>query len=469
MLYHMEKVGSPNVNFSDYVTSIGSIPYKTNNIDKTIIFEGYDFELSSECPYEIESGDKILVYRNDTLVHVGLVESKTFDEKKLTYRVLVSHLLAELKKRNSDLTRQSDGLGGYKTFLDVLLENSTETTIGTLDFDMISFKELIDLLINEAEDAGVTVDWSNTDYFNEPDFIWRCYEVGDSTLTEIDSPEVDSTELYFLAQQLNCTGVNGIFAQEEFTDEMKANKPSLFDILVQVCVLLGVNFIPKTATSFYATIVASDMPGSYLSDDEIFSIQTEDEIIKATGVEATYGTLRFTNWFNTSIPEYDPGTEYFNGDYVTYNGQIYRATFGYYNATEPETGGIIGTSPEDPFYWYLTSIDPEVLAYISPVSQDGFVQYEHRWGVRCENLQWMDNFNPIIINSGDSYFAIPVVNQDNSCAKYLKNALVNSIRKTNIVCPAEKIIDVALYEFDSIYIDDINLDAVEIEINERIV
>ncbi len=460
MLYRIEINTTPsNIDFSDYVQSIDKVLYKTNNRDKTIIAEGYTFKLTEKCPYTIETGTRILFWRNTTLIHIGIVEKKLYDEDNHIYTVYVNHVLSELKKRNTNLTRQDNGVGGYKTFMEVLLENTSEVTIEGFGYDLILFKDLIDLIVNETEQAGLNVDWTGVNFYTEPSFYWRCYEAGDATLTEKDSPTVDTSKLYFLAQQINCSGVNGIYAPSEFTDEMKADKPSLFDILVQVCVLLGINFVAKNATTLYAVSVRSDMSDSYLSDDEMYKIETEDDITDATGAEATYGTYDYHLWFGgwSGIPDWAPGS-YFEEQYVKYGGNIYRASID--TSEEPTVG-------EGQYDWYQITSDIEVQAYISPISQEEFVQYNHRYGVKCENVNWMDNFNPIIADSGVGYFAIPVTDKQHSCAMYLANALTLDFRHKTIVCPAEKIIDVGLYEYDSIYIEDINNDTVEIETNYR--
>lgn len=461
MLYRIEINTTPsNIDFSDYVQDIDKVPYKTNNRDKTIIAEGYTFKLTEKCPYTIETDTRILFWRDTTLIHIGIVEKKLYDEDEHTYTVTVNHILSELKKRNTYLTRQDDGLGGYKTFMDLVLENTSEVIIEGIGYDLILYKDIIDLIVNEAEQNGITVDWNNTNFFDEPSFYWRCYEAGDSSLTEQDSPTVDTSKLYFLGQQLNCSGVNGIYAPSEFTEDMNADKPSLFDLLVQICVTHGINFIPKDATTFYAVSQRDAMPSDYLADDEMYKIETEDEITEAQGVEATYGTLDYHLWFSgyAGWPEWTEGS-YIEGSYVLYNGNYYRANID--TSEEPTVG-------EGQYDWLQITTDIEMSFYISPNAKgDAFVQYNHRYGVKCENVQWMDNFNPIIVDTGVGYFAIPTVSNRHSCAKYLADALDLSFRHKTIICPAEKIIDLSLYEVDSIYIENINNDTVEIETNYR--
>jgi len=464
MLYRIEINTTPsNIDFSDYVLRIDNVPYKTNNVDKTIIFEGYTFELSSRCPHTITTGTRILFWRDTVLIHIGIVDKMFYDEEQQTYRVIVAHVLSNLKKRNTHKTRQYNGVDDYYTLLEVLLQNSAEVNVNGLSYDLILYKDIIEVLVNEAEDNGLSIDWSGANYYSEPSITWRCYEVGDDTFTEKNSPTVDTSKVYFLSQQINCSGVNAILAPSEFTDEMNADKPSLFTLLTQICIMLGINFVPKNATTFYAVSQRTAMPALYLSDDEIFEINSEYNIRQAYGCETTYSTLDYHLWFNQDwdIPDWQTGISYYEGDYVIYNGQIYRASVD--TSEEPTVGA-------GQYDWYQITVDIEMNYYLVPlVNQNASVQYNHRFGVNCVNLEWMNNFNPLIVNGGSAYFIIPTTNSDYSVAKLLKDGVMASYRRKVIICPASKVISVSMYDWDSIYINDINSDTAEIEINEKVV
>lgn len=476
MLYKVIKYvdGTNDLDLSDWITDIGKVPFITKNHNRTLVAEGYDFKYSSKSPYELAKGDKILFYRDTVLVHNGIIEKIDFDEEALLYRIQVRHLLNVLRDRNTYMTRQFDIYSNPLSFMDLLLANSTETTIGTLAFDMITYKGLINLIVNECENAGTSLDW--TTHYTNNDFSWKSIEAGDNTLTVVQTPTVNEDKLYFLAQQINCTGVNGIYAPIEFDEEMNASKPSLFEILSLLVCLRGLSFIPKDAFSFYVVSQKSAV-GSYFEDDELYQINTEDELNAETGVEIAYGTLGLPNWFSSDIQAYDNNTMYFNGDLVTYEGHIYRASFGYYNSPDPETGGIIGIPPTDTLYWYMTVIDPEVRAYIEPVTQDMFEQYNYKWGVKCTTGEWLDNFNPIVIDDDTAYFCLPIptvykwegdiIVENESCAYYITKDLMESYKKTTAEVPAGKIFGVDLLEYESVYVADINNDTCEIEVAQE--
>lgn len=477
MLYKVIKYvdGTNDLDLSDWITDIGKVPFITKNHNRTLVAEGYDFKYSSKSPYELAKGDKILFYRDTVLVHNGIIEKIDFYEETLLYRIQVRHLLNVLRDRNTHLTRQLDNDDNPITFMDWILAHSTETMIDTLSYDMITYKELINLLVNECEDAGTTLDW--TTYYSNNNFTWQSIRMGDTTLTVGPAPTVNEDKLYFLAQQINCTGVNGIYAPIDFDDELNAGKPSLFEILSLLVCLRGLSFIPKDAFSFYV-VSPKDAVGSYFEDDELYQITTEDELNAETGIEISYGTLGVPNWFTLGIQPYDDNTMYYNSDLVEYQGHIYRASFGYYNSPDPETGGIIGIPPTDTIYWYMTEIDPEVRPYIEPAVPEMFVQYSYKWGVKCTNGEWLDNFNPIVIDSGVAYFCLPiptvyVINYEptvynESCAYYITKDLVESYKRSTIEVPAGKIFGVDLLEYESVYVSDINNDTCEIEVAEEL-
>lgn len=469
MLYKVVKYASATeTDISDYVTEIDKVPYITQNRDKKLLAEGYSFKLSERCPVTIAKGDKIFFYRDTILIHNGVVDYTNLDEDSLLITVYVKHFLSQLNDRNTAQSYLTDPYDQPLTFIEVVLENSTEVAINGISYDLIGYKKLIEIIVNEGSPDGMLVDWTNIDLYNNSNFIWRCYEAGDGTLTEIDSPTVNEDNIWFLAQQINCTGINGIFAPSEFDNDKNAERPSLFELLSQLVCLRGINFVPKNAVSFYAVGNRSSVPNNYFSDDEMYLIKTDEEIIEASGVEAKYSTLDYNLWFGgyLNIPEWVNGVSYFEGDYVLYNGNYYRAVTD--TSEEPTVG-------EGQYDWYQITLDIEMDAYLQPnFSQEGFVEYTHKMGVKPANIYWMDNFNPLIIDGSDAYFCLPVpdvsaypyTQTGKSCAHYLVKAELISYTKTTLEVPASKIFEAGLYEFESIYVSDINNDTCEIEVVE---
>ena len=470
MLYSIYKnvVSGTDVNISDYVLKIDNVPYLTKNLDYTLVAGGYNFVYSSASVTVLASGDRILFYRDTQVIHIGIIEKVTFNEDDLTYNIEVRHILSELQKRNTANTRTPSAGGGlgYVQFLEKMLTASDEITIGGTAFDLVNAKDLIDLIVVETEEETLSLDWTNVSLYTSESFTWKSIQAGDSSLLEVNAPASEISAIYFLPQQINCTGIGGVYLDSEFTNDLHADRPSLFELLSVLCSMFGLSFVPKDATTFYVVSPKTSFDG-VLDDGDIYSIFSEDEIIESTGVQSTYGTFDYHLWFTEAFgyPEYDSGTEYFNGDYVLYLGNVYRATFGYYNATEPETGGIIGIPPTNTEYWLQVTIDIENGGYIS-VGQSNpniFVNYEYKVGIKPTYLDWYDNFNPLVIDTGDCYIGIPSVSDNNTVLKNQKTAKTNSYTRVEMETQAGLVLGATLYEFTNIEISDINNDTVEVE------
>lgn len=471
MLYSIWKniVGGTDVNISDFVLRIDNVPYLTKNLDYTLVAGGYNFVYSSQAVNPIEAGDRILFYRETQVIHIGIVEKAVFNEDDLTYNIQVNHILSELQKRNTANTRTPSAGGGlgYMQFLEKLVTASSEITIGGTAYDLILAKDLIELIILETEEEDLLLDWTNASFYTSESFTWKSIQAGDNTQTEVNAPASEISSIYFLPQQINCTGISGIYLDTEFTNDLHSDRPSLFDLLSILCSMFGLSFVPKDATTFYVVSPRTN-PDGEIDDDDIYEIFSEDEITESTGAQVTYSTLDYQLWFRDAFayPNYDSGTMYFNGDYVIYLGNIYRATFGYYNATEPETGGIVGIDPTDTEYWLQVTEDIENVYYIDvgqATNLEIFKNYEYKVGIKPTYLDWYDNFNPLVIDTGDCYICIPSVSDNYTVLKNQKVAKTNSFTRVEMETKASLVLGATLYEFTSIEISDINNDTVEVE------
>jgi hypothetical protein len=472
MLYSIWKnnVGGTDVNISDYVLRISNVPYMSKNLDKSLVASGYSFTYSFNSPTALASGDRILFYREAQVIHIGIVEKSIFNEDNQTYNVQVNHILSELQKRNTANTRTASGGGGlgYVQFLEKMVTASNPITVGGISYTLLLAKDLIDLIIAETEVAALSLDWTNTALYDSTlNWIWKSVQAGDASLTEVNSPTSAISGIYFLPHQINCTGIGGIYLDTEFTNDLHSDRPSLFELLSVLCSMFGFSFIPKDATTFY--VVSNRLsPAGHFADEDIYSVFSEDEIIESTGAQSSYSTLDYHLWFRDAYAydAYDSGTAYFNGDYVTYSGNVYRATFGYYNATEPETGGIIGIDPTNTEYWYQVTEDIEMRYYVTvgqATSLQIFINYEYKVGIKPTYLSWLDNFNPIVVSTGDAYICIPSVSDAYTVIQNQKAAKTNSFTRVEMETKASTVLTGTLYEFTSIEISDINNDTVECE------
>src|SRR5574338_55184 len=343
MLYRIEKyiVGDDPVDFSDWVTSIDAVPYQTKNRDFSLIAEGYSFKLSSECPVTLEKGDKIMFWR-DTLVHNGIVDKSILDEDTMLYKVDINHVFLGLNDKNTKDSIRLDEFDNPTTFLQQMQLRTSSVSIDGTNYDLIPFKELINCIISELEFIEIGVDWTNTDLYDATaTFQWVGLQVTVSGYTT--SGLITDDEVYFLPEQINCINQNGVFSDANITgDEMEQNRLSLFELLSILCSMRGISFIPKDETNFYAVNERTSI-GSYIPDAKLYEIQTEEEIIKATGITSRYRTLFGLLWFGTpTISAWDGGNHYYSaGDIVTSDGYYWRCLLDHYSAVED--GKVPGT------------------------------------------------------------------------------------------------------------------------------
>ncbi|MDY0082850.1 MAG: hypothetical protein RBR74_06695, partial [Ignavibacteriaceae bacterium] len=386
------------------------------------------------------------------------------DEEALLYSVEVMHVLAELRKRNLFDTRTENGLGtGWEQLLDHMLTESDEITIGSLSYDLIAVKDLINMIVSETETETLFLDWTNVDLYTQETFEWSCIKAGETSGERYNTPTSDIDDCYMMPQQVICMGQNAIYSPNEYTDSMKADSPSLFELLSLFCSIYALYFIPKDATTFYV-VSEKEVATGYFDDDEIYDIETEIELTESWGTKSSYSTLDHKLWFVSSVSSYDSGTAYYNGDYVAYEGNIYRATFGYYNAPDPETGSIVGIAPSDPDYWMQVTLDVEMTAYIDPIqTTEWFVSYEYSLGVKPTSLDWYDNFNIIVMDGTVGYVSIAAADSELTPLYYQRRSKLLSYKRTTIITDASKVFSATLKDYDLVSVSDINNDIIEVE------
>lgn len=461
MIYSIKKQDTSDIDLSDYVTWINRVPYISKGRDFSLQAQGYNFGLSSNCPETLQTGDKILFYRDTQIIHLGYVDYVNLDESDMIYTVEVKHILTELQTRNIGNTRTAS-YPGFKQFIEMMLENKTVISINGVSYDLIKVQDLIDLILAETSgDEVITLDWSNATYFSKDNYTWTVFKAGDSDLT-LTTKTKNIDDIYMLPHQVINIGQNGVFTLGEFTNDMYANSITLFDLLSVLFSVLGYYLIVKNKTSFY---VVSKKSAPTINDADIYDIQTEEQRVFSTGANCSYGTLNYGLFMVPSFAPYDALETYYEGQIVSYDGKIYRCTYidyAYYNYTNPPDPGITGISPENPDFWTLIGDATAIKSYIQPTWRDSFVRYEYIVGVKPTYIDWYDNLNLIIIDT-DAYITVPVVDTDNTVIMYQKKAKLNSYTTTTITTKASLFIAQAPKDFDNVSISDINNDIIEVE------
>lgn len=464
MIYDIKKYTwsvPTEISFADYVTDIDKIPYLTRNRDYSLVCEGYSFRLSYNSSVTLDVGDRILFYRDTVLIHVGLIEKIILDEEELLYKIDVKHILQDLKTRNTKDSVRTDEFLNPQTFVERLLNDSVTRTVGTTDFQLIGFKKLVEAIFDELNIISLTVDWTNANLYTEPSFQWMGSEVGTDSIGLIAAADTD--DIYFLPEQINCMNQDGIFAPDNIIgDGMDAKRPSLWDLLSILCSMVGLNFVPKTATSFYAVCGASTC-ASISDDNDLYDIEEEEIEPDASGVNVKYQTLVLSAWLGTI--NYNPwvsGNDYYLASLVSYGGAIYMCVAFHTNGT---------TAPPSSSDWaYLGVIPPFSFNYYVDPQYGGndesiWVSYESLYGVNPAQLDWFNNFNPIIwFSSSSVYVVVPQVDVNTTCMKYQKQAELNSFIHQTITTKASYIFDNYYIDNEGVYIADINTDTVEVEL-----
>lgn len=461
MLYTIKKYGTPDIDLSDYVTDIDKIPYWTKNLDYSLMAEGFTFKISINCGTALATDDRIIVFRNTLVVYNGIVEKVEYDEDSRLNVVTVKHILSVLQILNTSAIYAWMGL------------YAQSINVGGTNYNLVSFTDLIDGIVEEITislGAIVYVDWTNATFFTTRTLAWVGYNAGTLELSDT----LDETGLFFLPEQINCINQAGVFSPANITnliagEDAEGKRPKLFDLLSLLCSIVGISFIPKDKDTFYAVSIQNAIPPGYITDDEFFEINTEELKKQADGVVARYSSLRDNLFFGQDLPAWsDAGVLYDVGQIVTYSAAQWYCTYRNRSNANSYPGN---TNPAYSFMWilftrdfgdYYISDDPQY----NGSDKNFYIDYEYSDGVDGETINWMDNFNPILINTTThkAWVCYPHLAWPTATAvKYIMAAELNSFTKTTARIPASLVIDTTLYEFLTVYIDDINNDTVEVE------
>lgn len=467
MLYKLTLEDDTDI--SDYVTDIDKVPYLTKNRDGTLIVEGYKFKISHNAPYTPVTNDKVYFWRETTLIHNGIIGEVVYDEEDRKYEVEVKHFLSVLQDKDNWGT-----ISGESSFLNNLIANYSTYPVSVNGGSerLINYKNLLRAIFNEIQIVNpITLDFGDvfaTPYWVEPGVRWYGNPIGVAGTLE-PSTSGNSNDVWFLPEQIIGINQNGIFAPANIVgDDMLSKRPTLFDLLSTLCSILGVSFIPKSKYSFYPVSSEHSNPSANvaLTDDVLYDIEVEKEIQDSTGVESSYETLCLSLMLNSydSAAEWLSGINYLEGNIVHQNLDTYMCVTAHTSDVNNKP-----TASSGPNYWivyhgvinlrYYVDTDP----YLNGNNPSFYFKYDSVAGKNPTRIDWLDNFNPIIIVAGNGWVCTPVVDSDLSCAKYLVHGVTDSYQKVTAVVPANLVIGASWWLYESIYVEDINTNTVEIE------
>lgn len=292
------------VDVSDYVVKIGSVPVYSRNEDYSLVAEGYDFQISNQYSGTIAKDDPVYFYRDDELLHNGYISKISFDEKTLLNKVEVSHRLQELKDYQTD-----DDFG--------LIMDSFKVTrsVNEFDHETIRHTSLVEAIFDSI---GLTIDW--TRFVEKTDWTATALTgTGVSNLGVVTTPEFGDNDIYYLPHQILCINQMKVWTPYYLnTDEGTLNRIDLFELLSILASLTGYVFAPKSETEYYCL---NDKTELSFEDDELVDYEEEEIENRTSSLSVRYTTLKLTAgfynsfWFPTAS-----GQAYYYDDTAAYNG-----------------------------------------------------------------------------------------------------------------------------------------------------
>lgn len=408
---------------SNNVTKIGNIPYINRNVDYTLAAEGYSFSLSIKAATIPIKGWRVWFYRNTELIHIGVITEIIFKEDRQEYDITVAHIFTELRKRNT-----KDSVGVFDSFYAQMLTETEIRNIWSHDYSLISYRKLIEVIIYQISFLhGFTIDWTNTRFYDSYYVAWYGIyrpdpDGGTDTYYDEVSPAVTEADILFLPEQINNTGEPHVHNPSDLIDDPNtielsdSHRVDLFELLSILCSMLGVYFIPKNTTVFYACNIRPYVPGTvgagtYLTDDDFYEVDDNEITEKEFGIQVSYSTLKHQKQLIPGAPFYfNPRASMPQGDGTEMN---------------------------------LTFSD----------------------GKNCTSLTWLNHLNPIINVPGTVHVVYPRCKDIGDSVMWLQaRKSLYEIKHFIRTISASHIFDSAtLYEFNEVTINDVEGDTVEVK------
>lgn len=302
------------VDVSNFVLSIDSIPFITKNRDYSLITGGYKFILSYTTNMIPTIGSRVFAYRGTKIIHIGIIKKVYYNKNKLEYTVDVGHIFSVLKDKTTKETTTY-----YASFVDALIAQSENRTVWGSTYKLITVIELIKAIIKEISAwSEISVVWYAVNYFNTKYYQWYGTYRWDSDEQDKYFDELCPVTTYddvlFLPQQINCCGEPDVHNPSDLLDPSTietsdSRRITLFDILSLLCSMFGFYFVTKGVNEFYVCNERPYVPGTvgsgtFLTDDDFLSINDEDVTEKNKGIRINYRTLKTTRQLMPGAPFY---------------------------------------------------------------------------------------------------------------------------------------------------------------------
>ena len=247
---------------SDWVTNLSEIPYITRNNDYTIVSDYVKLNLSQAYPKGniFKLNDSVLIWSGSQLLYNGIIKGKNTLYDDLKYEYVVNNSLIEsfdLKNIQFTYDEMNDYLTPYK---------QTKTIYAKVPaYGNDRWVQAHDLIYAIFDKIGITLDTTYVYYhlMNVRGFQYSVTTLNPPYLTHSDIDLLIGTDtLFFWIPMLY--GINQVGMHQygviQNSETLMENVPTLYEVLVKLCSLLGIVFIPKTSTSYYIVSRYDDVP-----------------------------------------------------------------------------------------------------------------------------------------------------------------------------------------------------------------
>ena len=401
-----------NVDVSDFVKEIDTIPLININPDYTPTSEGYSFKLSISSGIVPSEGNKIIFTRNNVVIHVGVIYYASFDDTGKYWSVDVKHIFESFKS----VPMTFDGFEKY------LFAFTESINVSNYNRTLISHNNLINAIFS-ASMPGITLDWST--HYTPKNIVWWTHTGIAPSNQRTQFASGSTNDIYYIPNQvLNFNQIDAFTPRynqsgSDHYPPIDASKTiTSYDALIALSAITGYTYMPKSTSSFYV-----------INDNTNYVIPADYD----------YGSIssRFSSPGGITISQYILYTQIaINGGYWFPEGapqQWYESLDDAYNS---------GTRTIE--YTYTTGSNPEAVSTI------------------------YNQLNPIILGYWDGitkhpYVAVPAVDTTNTMAYYILKSHCYGGVKYKMITKMSEILSQGFKNILRISVLDVNADLAEIE------
>ena len=347
---------------SDYIIDLGDTPFIARNDDYTRVDDYVDIKQSFTYGFQFDTNDQVLIWSGSTLLFNGVISEKKVDNEKFQYKYRVQDSLVKKLKLSSyqmTLTDMETYINTYavsKTIYGKVPTNTLDKWIGVYD-----------VIYAIMDKIGVTLDTSLLFYHGQQAWGWEFANPGSTGQIAATGSllQIGTDTLYFWVPMLYCANQEKIWTANyiDIKPVLKAEAPSIYDVLSLLQGMLGIIFVPKSETEYYVISHTTGLPTR--SPNYEFSAENTEDKPKYDGATLSYKAFYYTNtlhpeWQFSHLP-FMPNTEPTDLPYLQ---EEFPVKYGYthYVGDYNSQYGSLGKSKTE-LDWYNHLLIFEILPY----------------------------------------------------------------------------------------------------------